>query len=318
MLQRRLGPRGPMVSEIGVGAWQLGGPLLLDGRTDGHPDLGTDEVVRLIRRCQDDLGINFIDTAEQYGAGESERRVGLALEGRRDRWIVATKFGAQVGPNGERINDVSARRIPISLEGSLRRLRTDHIDVYLYHTPPDPKEAEAVAAFLQEAKRAGKVGLVGISTNDVAQCRYLHGLGCLDVVQFATSIMNPCTEMKAFIEANGLGSIVRGAFYGGRLNGRYFDKPPALRPDDIRSNWFKPDTCAAEFGKFRVFSEFVKPGRSMVQVALRYLLDEATTHTIILGAKSFDDYAAAALAPATPALTAAERTRIQELARTLA
>lgn len=127
------------VSEIGVGAWQLGGPLILDGQQDGHPDLGAAFVTDLIRRCGDELGVNFIDTAEQYGAGESERRVGAALEGQRDRWIISTKFGAQVGdvksvngvPSGNRVNDVSAKRLPVSLDESLKRLRTDRIDVYV-------------------------------------------------------------------------------------------------------------------------------------------------------------------------------------------
>src|ERR1700722_7813944 len=97
MKYRNLGKTGLAVSEIGVGAWQLGGPLLLDGKMDGHPDVGEDFAIDLIHRAQDELGINFIDTAEQYGAGESKRRVGKALRGRRDKWVVSTKFGMQVG-----------------------------------------------------------------------------------------------------------------------------------------------------------------------------------------------------------------------------
>jgi aryl-alcohol dehydrogenase-like predicted oxidoreductase len=99
MRSRALSRTGIEVSEIGVGAWQLGGPLRLDGKVDGHPDLGREHVTRLVHRCGE-LGINFIDTAEQYGAGESERRVGEALLGQRDRWVIATKFGAIVGPGG--------------------------------------------------------------------------------------------------------------------------------------------------------------------------------------------------------------------------
>ena len=107
MKLRPLGRTGLLVSEIGIGGWQLAGPLLLDGKSDGHPDLGRPFVIDLIRRCGD-LGVNLIDTAEQYGAGESESRVGEAVRGRRDRWIISTKFGAIVGPQGERINDAIA------------------------------------------------------------------------------------------------------------------------------------------------------------------------------------------------------------------
>jgi len=83
MKRRPLGHTNIMVSEIGVGAWQLGGPLVLDGTVDGHPELGREFCINLIREAGA-LGINFIDTAEQYGNGESERRVGEALEGQRD------------------------------------------------------------------------------------------------------------------------------------------------------------------------------------------------------------------------------------------
>src|SRR5947207_7742531 len=141
MKYRALGRTGLEVSEIGVGAWQLGGPLVLNGKADGHPDLGRENAIGLIRQCGE-MGINFIDTAEQYGAGESERRVGEALRGQRDRWVISTKFGALVGPRGERVEDASAKRVPLSLEGSLRRLGTDRIDVYLHHVTPDRREAE--------------------------------------------------------------------------------------------------------------------------------------------------------------------------------
>src|SRR5262249_3044419 len=154
-----------------------GGPLLLDGKTDGHPELGRDFCINLIRQCGDELGINFVDTAEQYGNGESERRVGEALKGLRDQWVIGTKFGHQVGPNGERMRDASPKRVPISLEGSLKRLQTDYIDIYVYHIEPVAGEAEEVAKFLAAAKEKGQVRAVGISTHDLRQVEYLHSLG---------------------------------------------------------------------------------------------------------------------------------------------
>jgi aryl-alcohol dehydrogenase-like predicted oxidoreductase len=316
MKKRALGKTGLLVSEIGVGAWQLGGPLRLDGKTDGHPDLGRENVLALIRACGE-RGINFIDTAEQYGAGESERRVGEAIAGQRDRWVVSTKFGAMVGPRGERISDVSAARLPISLEGSLRRLRTDRIDVYLYHTPPDPKEAEGVVRFLELAKRSGKVRAVGASTDRLDQCRFLLGLGCLDVVELPQSILEPREELTAFLAEHGIGAIIRGAFAHGRLSGRYFHTPPHFAPDDIRSNWYTPDRAASEFARYAVFEELVTASRSMAQLALRYLLDQPTTGTIILGAKTIGDYEAALAASELPALRPGECARLVELRRHL-
>ncbi len=289
----------------------MGGPLVLDGKADGHPDLGRDYCAKLIRAAGE-LGINFVDTAEQYGAGESERRVGEALEGQRDQWIVGTKFGAQVGPNGERMNDSSPERVPVSLEHSLRRLRTDYIDVYVYHTAPIRGEAEQVAEFLQKAKREGKVRAVGISTNDLQQVEYLDSLGCLDVVQYAKNMMDPQRELSEWLERHQAGGVVRGAFAGGRLSGRYFRQAPDFGADDIRRRWLKPD-AAEEFSRYALFEELLTPERGMIQLALRFLLDEPATGTIIPGGKSLRDYQEAIRATELPPLTDAERKRIAEL-----
>ncbi|HMP75275.1 MAG TPA: aldo/keto reductase [Kiritimatiellia bacterium] len=312
MRTRLLGQTGLQVSEIGIGAWQLGGPLVLDGKADGHPDLGAEFVIDLIRRVGE-LGVNFIDTAEQYGAGESERRVGRAISGQRSRWIVSTKWGAWQGPNGERANDASVARLPHSLEGSLRRLDTDYIDVYLYHVPPADGEAERAAEHLLRLKQEGKVRAVGISTNDLALCKRLHALGILDVVQYAHSMINVPRELLAWQRENGVGGIVRGAFAGGRLSGRYFRAPPRFSPDDIRAKWFPDDEAAraAEFARYAVFEQWVSPARTMSQLALRYLLDEPTTHTIILGAKSIADYERAIAAATLPPLAEIERAGIE-------
>ena len=324
--RRTLGKTGIKVSEIGVGAWQLGGPLVLDGKPDGHPDLGKDFVVNLIRRCGDELGINFIDSAEQYGAGESERRVGEALEGRRDRWIIGTKFGATVGdvktvdgiPSGKRISDVTAKRIPVSLEGSLKRLRTDHIDVYVYHVGPNRDEAEGVARFLESAKKKGQVRAVGISTNNLEHIQYLHGLGCLDVVQLASNMMDPQEKLRSWLAEHNIGGVVRGAFAAGKLSGKYFEKPPQLQPTDVRGNWFDRSKLQADFAKFAAFKEMITPPRSMPQLALRFLLDQPTTHTIVLGAKSFDEYRNASKATELPRLTEQETQQIVRIRQQIA
>lgn len=317
MNYRTLGKTGIKVSEIGVGAWQLGGPLILDGKSDGHPELGRDFCINLIRQCGD-LGINFVDTAEQYGNGESERRVGEALKGWRDQWIVSTKFGHQVGPNGERVRDASPKRVPVSLEGSLRRLQTDYLDVYVWHISPKPGEAAEVATFLAAAKRKGQVRAVGISTSNFADVSFLCSLGCLDVVQFPHSMVSPHDPILGFLSEHRLGGIVRGAFAGGRLSGRYFHSPPHFNPEDIRSNQQRNGgDLAAEFARYAVFEELLTPQRGMVQLALRWLLDEPTTSVIIPGGKSLEDYRQAIRATELPPLTDGEKERIEILKKSL-
>jgi len=318
MNYRELGRTGLRVSEIGIGAWQLGGPLLLDGKADGHPDLGRDFCINLIRQCGE-LGINFVDTAEQYGAGESERRVGAALKGQRDRWIISTKFGAQVGPQGERQQDASAKRLPLSLEGSLRRLQTDYLDVYLWHVPPKPGEAEEAAKFLLEAKRKGQVRAVGISTAHVQSAEFIQQLGVLDVVQFPHSMVSPPDPLVALLTTTGAGGIIRGAFAGGRLSGKYFHRAPQFAAEDIRRDRFgSGEALARDFARYSVLEELLTPQRGMIQLALRWLLDEPTTSTIIPGGKSLEDYREALSATELQPLTPAEKARIAQLASNLA
>ena len=312
MESRVLGATGIRVSAIGVGTWQLGGPLRLDGKVDGHPDIGEAAAVDLIRRCGDDLGITLVDTAEQYGAGESERRVGVALEGRRERWVISTKFGARVGPHGERVNDASASGVALALEGSLRRLRTDRIDLYLCHVAPDPRELDGVARALADAKRAGKIRAAGISTANPEHCRWFAERGMLDVVQYPRSLLSRDDDpLSAAVD--GAGGIVRGAFAGGRLSGKYFAAPPCFSADDIRAGRFTGEAGVQAFRRCAVFAELVTPTRTMPQVALRWLLDLPGTHSVILGAKSLAEYRDAVGACALPPLTAGERRRVVEL-----
>src|SRR5262245_34585926 len=160
MEHRVLGRTGLRVSAFGVGNWQLSGPVQIEGVPDGYPDRGEAHAVELIRGCGD-LGINLIDTAEVYGDGEGERRVGKAVKGQRDRWIIATKFGIRRGPAGNRIEDPSPETIAPSLEGSLRRLETDYIDILLYHSPPRSEQLAAGKDVLDRLKREGKIRAYG-------------------------------------------------------------------------------------------------------------------------------------------------------------
>ena len=98
MTYTTLGGTGLEVSPLCIGSWQLGGPLSFDGKPDGHPDPGEDKVLAMIDALHE-RGINHIDTAEQYGGGGSERRVGKATSPRRAEWIISSKFGYRVGPN---------------------------------------------------------------------------------------------------------------------------------------------------------------------------------------------------------------------------
>jgi aryl-alcohol dehydrogenase-like predicted oxidoreductase len=318
--QRILGGTGISVSEIGVGGWQLSGPLMLDGQPYGHPDPGKGYVIDLIRRCGE-MGINIIDTAEHFGAGEGERRIGEAVKGQRDRWVLCSKFGVQVGdlelnqrgiPSGRRIEDLSAGRLLTSLEGSLRRLQTDYIDVYLCQAAPNPGDAQELAAALQEARQKGQVRAIGLCTSDFRQAELMRGLGCLDVVEFPRNLLQPQDAMLDLVHQGDCGVMIRGSLADGRLSGKYFRDAPAFFPEDARSSRYDPLHVAEQFQSCRVFEPLLSSNRTMAQLALRYLLDDQTTHTILLGAKTLADYVQAIKATELEPLEVAERTQLEE------
>lgn len=278
-----LGKTGISVSSIGIGAWQLGGPLILDGVHDGHPDPGKANVIKLIKDLGN-LGVNFIDTAEQYSHGESERRVGEAIKTNRDDWVISTKFGHKVGEGNKRHIDTSPQSIMPALEDSLRRLQTDYIDIYHYHTIPDIDHLDESAEILQKAKDQGKIRALGISTTKVGIVEELIKRDMLDVVQFVSSILSPAEEMQKLITENNLGGISRGVMAGGCLSGRYFHSQLECKEGDRRS-WGDED-----YSRFQVFEDLIPQGMTMAQLACRFILDQDASHTIILGAKNLRDY----------------------------
>jgi aryl-alcohol dehydrogenase-like predicted oxidoreductase len=298
-----------MVSPICIGAWQLGGPVTFHGKADGHPDPGEAKVLRLIETLHEE-GINFIDTAEGYGGGESERRVGKALQKKRDQWVVSTKFGYRVGANQTRDDSSAPETILPSLEGSLRRLRTDYVDVYLYHCPPELEHLEAAKGILDAAKQSGKLRYYGISTNEVSLLEALYANEMLDVLQYDSSLIHPSDEVYQFAKRHGIGTQLRGVMANGRLSGKYFESQPQWSSDDNRSYYHahRDFTCYAEL------APLLPEGYTMSQCALRLLLDREGSHSVCLGAKNVDDYRSAIQAIGLPPVSAEVASRLWQKA----
>lgn len=151
MRYRTLGRTGIQVSPYALGTMNFGALANAD-----H-----DETVRIIHKALD-AGINLIDTADNYSHGESERIVGKALKGRRDDVVLATKFSNPMG-DGPNRRGASRRYLMTAVEDSLRRLETDHIDLYQYHYPDDETDLEETLSALTDLVRAGKVRAIGTS-----------------------------------------------------------------------------------------------------------------------------------------------------------
>ena len=306
MEYRVLGQTDLKVSVFGIGSWQLSGALTIDGFPDGFPDCGREKAIAIIQGCGD-LGINLIDTAEIYGDGEGERRIGKAIANQRDRWIISSKFGLRTNSQQQRIINSHPHTIRSSLEGSLRRLNTDYLDIYLYHVPPKLKWIEAGKKILQDLKAEGKIRFYGISTDDPKDVKQLVDSEAVEVVNCAQSLLVRPQAILDMVQSNNLGMISRGALLGGQLSGKYFTKSPQLFPQDYRYQ------RSINWGKYQQYETLIPEGGTMVGMSLRYLLDLPLTQTILLGGKSLQDYQAATIALKMQPLNDRTRSRIDRL-----
>jgi aryl-alcohol dehydrogenase-like predicted oxidoreductase len=178
-----LGKSGIEVSAMGMGCWAIGGPWTWsDGRAMGWGQVDDAESIRAIHAALD-LGINFFDTAANYGAGHSERVLGQALVGRRDQAVIATKFGHIIDEQTRVVtgdDDAVLENIRQDCENSLRRLDTDYIDIYQLHAGNyDPVKAVGLLEVLEELVAEGKIRAYGWSTNDTDRARvFAQGEHC--------------------------------------------------------------------------------------------------------------------------------------------
>ena len=166
-MKRTLGRSGIEVSALGLGCWAIGGPFWAGETPLGWGEVDDNESIRAIHAALD-LGINFFDTANVYGAGHSERILGRALAGRRSQVVIATKFNAVFDEETRQVigADASPEGIRRACEDSLRRLNTDYIDLYQFHDNGYPADqAEPVRETLEELVKEGKIRFYGWSTD---------------------------------------------------------------------------------------------------------------------------------------------------------
>jgi aryl-alcohol dehydrogenase-like predicted oxidoreductase len=215
MRYRTLGRTGIKVSPYALGA-------LMFATTVGNPD--PDVSIRVIHKALD-AGINLVDTADAYG--DSEEVVGRALRGRRDNVVLATKFGRPTSddPNHQ---GTSRRWIMTAVENSLRRLQTDHIDLYQIHRPDPSTDLEETLSALTDLIRSGKVraiGTSGLPPSDIVEAQWIaerRGLARFRTEQPAYSLLNRGIEREVLPLAQryGLGTLVWGPLGQGLLTGR--------------------------------------------------------------------------------------------------
>jgi aryl-alcohol dehydrogenase-like predicted oxidoreductase len=222
---RTLGRTGIAVSPYCLGAMMFGAA--------GNPD--HDESVRIIHKALD-AGVNMIDTADMYSAGESEEIVGKALKGRRDDVVLATKarFPVDFDPSGAtpvrpNRSGASRRWLVRALDDSLRRLGTDYVDLYQIHRPDPDTDIEETLSALTDLVRAGKVRAIGTSSlpaSDIVEAQWVaerRGLQRFRAEQPTYSILNRSIEREVLpvCQRYGMGTLVWSPLAGGMLTGRY-------------------------------------------------------------------------------------------------
>lgn len=283
---RGLGRTGVRVSRFGLGTMVLG--------AWGHTD--HDDCVRLINRAID-AGINLIDTADVYAFGESEEIVGKALAGRRDEIVLATKFHNAMDDDANHRGN-SRRWIRVAVENSLRRLQTDHIDLYQIHRPDPSVDISETIDALTDLVRDGKIGAWGTSTFPAAElveacwAADRRGVAAPHSEQPPYSIM--CRGIEAEVlpacRRHGIGVIVWSPLSGGWLTGKYQRSAPPPPGSRAATN---PDHFDAENeAKYVVVDQLgvvaEQAGLTMTQLALAWAVEHPTVTAALIGPRTND------------------------------
>jgi len=269
-----LGQTGLVVSQIGFGAWGIGGGTLAYGPTD-------DQESRIALRRAYDLGVTFYDTADIYGNGHSECLIGDTLKDVRRNVIIATKVGFS-----EASQDFSPEYIKQSLEASLKRLQTDYIDLYQLHCPSIDALGEDSLSVLRTLKEEGKVRTAGISVRSpddglVAATKYEFKVLQVNFNLVDQRALN--NGLFALCEKNGVGIIVRTPLCFGFLTEAYSPESH-FDSSDHRSRW-SSEQRKRWATSYKYFSSALgKNGeQTHAQIALRFCLSYRSVSTVIPG-----------------------------------
>jgi aryl-alcohol dehydrogenase-like predicted oxidoreductase len=316
---RPLGTSGLQISALTLGTMTFGGQ-------DGFEKVGSTDVAgakRQIDMCLD-VGVNLIDTADIYSGGRAEEIIGEALEGKRDDVLLASKVRMRMGdgPNDE---GLSRHHIISGCEASLRRLRTDHLDLYWVHEWDGLTPLEETLSALDQLLDSGKVRYVGASNYTAWQLMKALGIAerdrlprfCAQQIYYSLQERSAEYELIPLALDQGLGTLVWSPLAGGLLSGKY--RRGQEDPEGTRKlgGWDEPPVYDEDalYDTIDVLVEVAEArGVSAAQVALAWLLGRPTVSSVIVGART-DEQLADNLKAAELSLSDDERARLEEVSR---
>lgn len=272
MNYRKYTKSSPLVSELGLGTWQL-------GANSGWKEMSEKEAIEMVHQAFD-LGVNFFDTAPNYGFGTSELRLGKAFQSMdRSKIVVNTKFGHTHKGN----MNYEAEYIRESVEGSLKRLQLDYVDSLIIHNPPSEYldgNKNQHYEILEQLKEEGKIKAYGASLDTYNDMKlFMETTNCEVIEAFFNILHQDSRRAFALAKSKGVGIIVKVPLDSGWLSGKYSSNSTF---EDVRARWSKSDiqTRAALVEKVK---EIVGTSRPLVQVANAYCLVYEEVSTIIPG-----------------------------------
>jgi aryl-alcohol dehydrogenase-like predicted oxidoreductase len=305
MNYRLLGRTGYQISEVGLGAWQIGGSW------GNVPD---EDAIQLLHAAID-AGVNFFDTADVYGDGRSERLINRALAGRKDMIVVATKAGRRLQPHVA--EGYNRENLTAFVERSLKNLGRESLNLLQLHCPPtDVYYQPEVFAVLDDLKKAGKILHYGVSVQKVEEALKAIEFDGVESVQIIFNIFRqrPLDVFLPRAVQKNVGVIVRLPLSSGLLSGK-INKDTEFAADDHRNF----NRQGEQFDRGETFSgvdldlalkgveelrKLVPNGVSMASFALRWILDEQAVSCVIPGARNEKQVRENAAASDLPALGA--------------
>jgi aryl-alcohol dehydrogenase-like predicted oxidoreductase len=288
MDRRKLGRSEIEISPMGLGCWAIGGPIsTATGVAGGYGSVDDEESVRAVHKALD-MGVNFLDTADSYGCGHSERLLARALKGKRESVVIATKFGNVFEEDTKIVTGRCGEPeyIRSACEASLKRLNTDYIDLYQLHIG-NATNTDEILEVLEDLVSQGKIRWYGWSSDSEKNAAiFAKGKHCASI-QHRLNVFDGIYEILDVCEANNMASINKGPLAKGILSGKYH-KDSKLPENDGRHGWdFTTGAQAESLKKLDSVREILTSGgRTLVQGSLCWIWAKSKVTIPIPGFKT--------------------------------